>query len=333
MKRKKVFYLILLIFLILILYTQTTFLNSISISVIIPIFNAQKFLPFCLNSIISQSLKNIEILCIDDGSTDNSLKILKSYQKIDKRIIIFQQKNQGSGKARNIGIKMSKGKYIAFMDSDDLYPNNNTLEFMFKNAKKNDAFICGGGLKHFILNNNIIKLLDYSNDIFHKNGYIDYYDYQYDFYYQRFIYSKKFIKKNRLYFKNYLRYQDPPFFIKVMGLAKKFYALTNITYLKRSNNIIIWNKKKIIDVFKGIKECLFLSEKMNLNKLYCKILNRLKSKSIINPALKYIKKKELTLIIYELLITINLDIINKENQNFSKNDYYKIFKIKNISLK
>ena len=324
---KKVFYVIFMILIVIILYSQYTFLN-IYISIIIPIFNDENYLSLCLNSVISQSLKNIEILCIDDGSTDNSLKILKTYQKIDKRIIIVQQKNQGSGKARNIGINMSKGKYIAFMDSDDKYPNTNILEFMYKNANKNNAFICGGGMKPFIISNNIIKLLDYNNDIFHNNGFMNYSDYQDDFFYQRFIYNKNFIIKNRLYFPNYLRYQDPPFFIKAMGLAKKFYALTNTTYLKRANNKKIWNKRKIIDIFKGIKECLILSEKMNLSKLYCKTLNRLKEKTIIQLAKKYIEKTELILIISELLNNINLDIIKKENQTFSKNDFYKIFRIK-----
>ena len=102
------------------------------ISVIIPIYNSEQFLSQCLNSIINQSLKTIEIICVDDGSKDKSLLILKEYQKVDKRLKIFSQYNKGSGLARNKGIKYSKGKFIAFMDSDDLYPNNFILEIFIR---------------------------------------------------------------------------------------------------------------------------------------------------------------------------------------------------------
>ena len=135
------------------------FFNIIDISIIIPIFNREACLSLCLNSVINQSLRNIEIICIDDGSTDNSLKILKEYKNKDNRLIIIHQENQGSAKARNRGIKISKGKFIAFIDSDDIYPNNFTLEFMFKMAIKNKVLICGGGITTFIQYNNEIKLL------------------------------------------------------------------------------------------------------------------------------------------------------------------------------
>ena len=116
-------------------------------------------MPLCLNSVISQTLSNIEIICIDDGSTDDSLKIIKEYKLKDYRITIIQQKNQGSGIARNKGIKISKGKFISFMDSDDLYPNKFILEFMFKNAIQKKVLICGGGMRVFVQDNNTIKLL------------------------------------------------------------------------------------------------------------------------------------------------------------------------------
>ena len=118
-------YKFLLIFIIIFHYKINFQLKIIPyISVIVPIYNSEKYLPFCLKSIIDQSLKNIEIICIDDGSRDESINIIKNFIKIDNRIILISQNNKGSGIARNIGIKRSKGKYLAFMDSDDLYPNN-----------------------------------------------------------------------------------------------------------------------------------------------------------------------------------------------------------------
>jgi len=300
------------------------------ISIIIPIFNSEKYLSLCLNSIINQSIKNIEIICIDDGSSDKSLQILKEYKRFDKRIIIIHHKNKGSGISRNTGIKISKGKFLAFMDSDDLYPDKFILEFMLINANKNKALICGGGAKHFyqikkeiILLNNTIKFINY--------GLTKYYNYQYDYYYQRFIYKKNFIKKNKLYFPNYLRFQDPPFFIKTMAIAKNFFALKNITYLHRiSNKIKILNERKINDIYKGINQCLDISKSMHLYKLYCRILSRLNSKFIINNAKKFIKRKKLKYTISLVLKKINYDIIKKENYKFKLNKFYLKLKEKNL---
>ena len=128
-------------------------LKIIDISIIIPVFNSKKFLPLCLNSVINQSYLNLEIICVDNGSKDDTLIILDKYQKYDHRLKIILEKKQGAGNARNVGIKNSKGKFIAFMDSDDLYPNKYTLEYLYKMAIKNKALICGGGLSFFNENN------------------------------------------------------------------------------------------------------------------------------------------------------------------------------------
>ena len=146
----------------------------------------------CLKSVINQSLKNIEIICINDGSTDNSKNIIEKFRKFDKRIISLKQKNKGSGISRNRGINISKGKYVSFLDSDDIYYDNFTLENLYNNAIKNNAIICGGGMKGIIKYNNNNKTIPMS--IFKYDGFMEYIDFQFDFYYQRFIYNKNFLK-------------------------------------------------------------------------------------------------------------------------------------------
>lgn len=89
------------------------------ISVIVPVYNTAQFLPRCLNSILDQTYNNLEIICVNDGSTDNSAGILKEYEKKDSRIKILAQKNQGLSGARNTGLKKATGDYITFVDSDD----------------------------------------------------------------------------------------------------------------------------------------------------------------------------------------------------------------------
>ena len=100
------------------------------ISIIIPVYNVEKYLDECLNSAVNQTFNDIEIICVNDGSTDSSLEILESHASRDKRIKIINQKNKGLSGARNTGLDAAKGKYIYFMDSDD-YMELNGLKKLY----------------------------------------------------------------------------------------------------------------------------------------------------------------------------------------------------------
>lgn len=99
---------------------KSRMLENVKISVVIPVYNVEKYLRDCLNSVINQTIKEIEIICVDDGSTDGSSKILLEYADIDERISILKQENLGLSMARNMGVKAAVGKYIYFLDSDDM---------------------------------------------------------------------------------------------------------------------------------------------------------------------------------------------------------------------
>ena len=99
----------------------------VKISVVIPVYNVEKYLEQCLDSVIAQSFEDIEVICVNDGSTDSSLEILKRYADNDSRIKIISQKNKGAGAARNVGIENAAGEYVYFMDSDD-YLNADAFE-------------------------------------------------------------------------------------------------------------------------------------------------------------------------------------------------------------
>lgn len=111
--------------------------NMPKVSIIMPVYNEEAFLKETLDSVISQTLKDIEIICVDDGSTDNSVRILQEYAKNDKRILVLQQKNSGAGTARNFGMTRATGEYLAFLDSDDLYEPA-MLEEMYTSARQDD---------------------------------------------------------------------------------------------------------------------------------------------------------------------------------------------------
>ncbi len=114
---------------------------SVKVSVIVPVYNVQNYLKECLDSILNQTLKELELICIDDGSTDGSLEILKEYQKKDPRVIVLEQENLGAGAARNKGLKVAKGEFLSFLDSDDIFASG-MLEEAYRRCMQTDAQIC-----------------------------------------------------------------------------------------------------------------------------------------------------------------------------------------------
>lgn len=113
---------------------------NVLVSAIVPVYNSEEFLEKCIESLRNQTLKDIEIIFINDGSTDNSLDILKKYEKIDNRIRVVNQKNLGPSAARNKGIRIAKGKYISFIDADD-WIDEKMYQEMIKLAEKDNADI------------------------------------------------------------------------------------------------------------------------------------------------------------------------------------------------
>ena len=113
----------------------------VTVSVIIPVFNAEKYISTCIESLISQSYSDFEIICVDDGSTDNSPRILQQYMSMDPRIKIIEQKNQFAGNARNTGMEVASGKYCMFLDVDDFFEKN-MIELQVRQIERDHADIC-----------------------------------------------------------------------------------------------------------------------------------------------------------------------------------------------
>jgi glycosyltransferase involved in cell wall biosynthesis len=109
-----------------------------SVSILVPCYNVEKYLNQCLDSIVNQTLKDIEIICINDGSTDSTLDIIKSYAKSDKRIVIIDKENEGYGKSMNRGLDAATGKYIGIVESDD-WVEPDAFEKLYNIAKQNNA--------------------------------------------------------------------------------------------------------------------------------------------------------------------------------------------------
>ncbi len=118
------------------------------LSIILPVYNVAKFIPDCLDSLLCQDIpkSDYEIICVDDGSPDNSVEVIKSYQEKNDNIRLVSQENAGVSTARNNGIALAKGKYVWFVDPDD-YIQANCLSAILSNLEKNDADLCEIGYK------------------------------------------------------------------------------------------------------------------------------------------------------------------------------------------
>ena len=126
------------------------------ISIIIPAYNVEKYLSQCLDSILAQTFKDFECICVNDGSTDNTLTILREYANKDNRIKIINQKNSGSSVSRNNGIKQALGQYISFIDADD-WVTENYLEILYNKIIETDADIVRASYKFYHQKDNVYE--------------------------------------------------------------------------------------------------------------------------------------------------------------------------------
>ncbi|MFR9629249.1 MAG: glycosyltransferase [Rikenellaceae bacterium] len=130
-------------------------INPPKVSIVVPIYNVEKYIDRCVLSLINQTLKDIEIILIDDGSPDNCPRICDDYADKDSRIKVLHKVNAGQGLARNDGIKLATGKYIAFIDSDD-YADTIMFESLYENAEDNNLDICCCSFKRFYDNGRVV---------------------------------------------------------------------------------------------------------------------------------------------------------------------------------
>ncbi len=241
-----------------------------NISVIIPTYNVELNLQECLNSVLSQNKEHFEVICVDDGSEDETLKLLQYFEKKYKNIRVIESTHKGVSFVRNLGIREAKGEYICFMDADDMYPENDVLSTLYTIAKNTSADIVGGSFSDFSDTENCISYDgDLSGYTFHKDGWIDYRDYQFDYGFHRFIFRREFLMSNHIFFPELVRFQDPPFLVKALHMAGGFEATSKIVYKYRlSASGVEWTENKICDCISGIAQNMIFARQEGYDRLY-----------------------------------------------------------------
>ena len=213
---------------------------SPKISVIIPIYNAEKYLEKCLDSIIGQSMKELEIICVDDGSTDSSLMILNEYQEKDSRITIIKQENLHAGVARNKGLAIATGEYIHFMDADD-WIEEGAYGQWYTIAKTNSADVCICFFKRF--DNETGEILAKMGTALNKqyigesnlNKNPKYFIYGLVPPWNK-IYCRKFLQKHEIYFDTLICVNDRSFYIQTLLHAERIIVVSEYWINCRRNN-------------------------------------------------------------------------------------------------
>lgn len=241
----------------------------VKVSVIIPVRETEGHLRECLDSIVTQTLSDIEIIIIGDLPSKKDIEIIEHYVNNDRRCFFIDNiYENGSGNARNLGIKRAVGKYIAFVDGDDFYPDPFVLENLFTLAESNQVNVCGGRL---LVYDSITRKYEESKSGLSEKfvGIVAYSNYQMDGGFYRFIYDREFLLNNNIFFPNYLRFQDAVFFVKAMNASKYFYSTDLVTYIyRKGHKKVEWDKRKTIDHVDAVFDIAFISRRRGLARLH-----------------------------------------------------------------
>lgn len=251
---------------------------QIGFSIIIPVYNVEEYIRQCLDSIIIQTFKNFEIICVNDGSTDNSLNILEEYSHKDKRFKVISQENQGQGIARNKGIDIAVGKYLLFVDPND-WIEPNTLELIYNKAEKCSANVVQFDYKVFDNSKKTYKYKKLSKIAKkYKYNLKKYPYYNWEIFKKDFFigigltiwnkaYLTKYIKYNNIRFAFNRNSEEHIFTIKSLILTPKIYYLSSVlyNYRDRVNSSINRATDGNFSVFENIKLMEDFIQKKNLS--------------------------------------------------------------------
>lgn len=242
------------------------------VSIVVPVYNCEQYLEQCIGSALSQTLADLEVICVDDGSTDQSAQVLHRLMAEDSRVVAFRQENRGPGAARNLGLDQAKGEYICFLDADDFYVERDALEKMYQICREKQVDACvslrwlKGGEREAV------------ESFFQgrEGQVISYKDCQVDYNFMNYMFKTGLLREKGLYFPLYRRYEDPPFLIRALYAAGGFSIADTCLYCYRMPDAVQRFRPEIVqDLLRGIMDSLEFARGYGLSTLYRNTLERL----------------------------------------------------------
>ncbi len=316
----------------------------IKLSIIIPVFNVEKYIKKCIDSVLTQDLKlkEYEIIIIDDGSPDKSVEIIKKLMKSNPQIKLISQKNRGLGGARNTGLRLARGNYILFLDSDDWY-NPNVLKQLYNKGYKNSLDVLEFGAQGINSDNKIIYTQNTSSNDEILNGIR---------YYQKYhcmdsacnkLYKRSFLIENELFFIENLYIEDYEFNTRVFYKAKEVMATDMIVakFYQSPNSItrnfdVIKQKKMQDDIITVIKKIntLYIQNKYKRSNFLSKYFEQRLGFLIVTLFYQLVKNKAPYndfLLLKERLVKDNIFFTEYSIFDNKKEWFRRVF-LKNFSL-
>jgi len=243
------------------------------VSIIIPVYNTEQYLRECLDSVLKQTFKDFECICINDCSTDNSYSILEEYAKKDDRFVLINlAENKGQGNARNQGIKIAKGKYITFIDSDDWIKENHieTLYDCIIKYESNIVIDSFDNIGRYVPNRFCNKIITNCED---KKNLILYEP----IISINFIVEKKFIDDKEISFSNSKTNEDFLFLFKIFANESKIVYINNKSYFYRTDNpgsttksVVLFKKTDYMELFKFFADIINIFKQAQTFDIYVK---------------------------------------------------------------
>ena len=284
------------------------------ISVIIPIYNVEQYLEECLTSVTEQTFEDMEIILVDDGSTDRSTEIIQNFAKKDKRIILCSQANKGVSTARNTGIRRAKGEYILFVDSDDKIAQSDSLKILYQMAVETNADLVLGNASYWYPDGSVRPAFyrGEMNAISGLSGEICFEKLMEKWVFPPVVYlffvKRKLIIENKLFFKCGIIHEDELWCVKTMFYAKQVSLIHLNYYLYRQREGSIMHSNN--NLFR-IKSILIVSKELR------KFASELNEKNISKRIIGFIYLRIISL--YDIIGRL---ITHKDYRLLSKIRFY-----------
>ena len=313
------------------------------VSVIVPVYNVEKYLEKCLNSLVNQTINDIEIIVVNDESPDNSQRIIDDFEtRYPDKVKKIVKKNGGQGSARNEGLKVATGEYIGYVDSDD-YVSNDMFEKMYNAAKKDDSDIVIAGFyvvsesgnvlnqEVFKCEKNVTTIEETKEVLFDKTAIWNK------------IYRASLLKNSNVEFVSKKWYEDFDFTINTLILAKRFSIIEEPLYyylLRQNSTMNNSNVEKNLDILDAMDRIICFYKKNNIYHKYLEEMEFMAIKYIYIPTICRIIRANADRKIKRDTIRAILEYLNRNFPEFKKNKYIKkmpysrkvIMKLLNIKL-